>query len=56
MLQAEHVLIQIAEVGGTVDVEGQAKTHTEIFAYGMNENIIPVRIRGIVMDCNPHHL
>lgn len=56
LLESEHVLLKIAEVGGSVSVDGRAKTHTELFADSVNENQVKVKISGIVFDLNPHHL
>ncbi len=56
LLETEHVLLKVAEVGGNVSVEGRAKTHTEKYADSVNENQVRVKISGIVFDLNPHHL
>lgn len=56
ILEDEHVMIKIAEVGGSATIQGRGTAHTVLFADGVNENRVKVVLTGVALDVNPHHV
>ncbi len=54
--EEEQVLIRVIEVGGECTLQGRVTTHDALYADGINQNRVMIRISGIAFDLNPHHL